>query len=324
MSARAGTKLYLKIGVHTIMEKTNSVQKNHKLLDHPILAGAVIILIKMALVNLFFFLVAYVIDWNPKDPFLQGLIDFFTSVIPAILLTLFVKYRLGDNFRLGFNRKYLLQGLILFVWVVVPQLILAGMSLFTYNGTLAPAAFLTALLAGFGPGISEELLTRSIALGNMERCWREKKDMIYKTVIFSAMIFGLMHIVNIVFALVRGLDMTNVIPQVINQVIYNFGIGIFYGAVYMRTHNIWPCIIAHSLFDACSGIISATGDATSAGTDNAVETIISGNFSWMRVIATIGYLVVYAGVGLFLIRPKKHEEILSRWSDGTSSPGQAL
>jgi hypothetical protein len=78
--------------------------------------------------------------------------------------------------------------------------------------------------------------------------------------------------------------------------------GIFFSAVYLRTGNIWPLIIVHSLHDLLA--FSASAGITAMGVGEFPD--------W-----TTGYLILIeaamAVCGLYMLRKSKRAEIIELW-----------
>lgn len=122
-----------------------------------------------------------------------------------------------------------------------------------------------ALLLGITPGVTEEILCRIIPLSfAMKSPEREKR--VQPAVVFTSLIFGLGHIINIF----SGAD----IVTTLFQVLYATGTGFLFGTVYIRTGNMWITIILHSLTDfifflgkdsqLSGGVLSESTGASSA------------------------------------------------------------
>ena len=94
------------------------------------------------------------------------------------------------------------------------------------------------------------------------------------------------------------------ISSTLIQVAYAMGVGMLFGAVYLRTGNILVTMIAHFSFDFLEFIRSDL--SASAG---AMQTMGIGD--WITIAA--GAL---AGViGILLTRKKYHAEIMEVWKD---------
>lgn len=154
--------------------------------------------------------------------------------------------------------------------------------------------FVIALLSALTPGFTEEMAFRGLGVANFMRRAKTGKDI---RVIFwlSSITFGLVHILNIT----AGGDVFSCVIQSF----YAIGIGMIFGAVYLRTGNLWPTIIAHASLDYLEFL---RGDLDVSG---GVMTGL-GVGDWV----TIAACVVGAVVALILMNKKHDEEILALWS----------
>ncbi len=100
---------------------------------------------------------------------------------------------------------------------------------FDISGDLPPRSL--SLLTSF-PSIFEEVAFRGIVLTVFLSKYSERKS-----IIFSALGFGLMHLLN----LANGADLV----WVVGQVVWAFIIGLFYGYVFIRTRSLLPPMIVH-------------------------------------------------------------------------------
>ena len=95
-------------------------------------------------------------------------------------------------------------------------------------------------LRAFAPGFSEEVAFRGLGVANYMRTAKSEKDIM--TIFWlSSVFFGLVHLTNI-FA---GGDPFGVVIQSI----YCIGVGMVFGAVYLRTGNLWVIMVAHMTLD---------------------------------------------------------------------------
>ncbi|MCK5444611.1 MAG: CPBP family intramembrane metalloprotease [Rhodospirillaceae bacterium] len=85
-------------------------------------------------------------------------------------------------------------------------------------------------------GVSEEALSRGIIL----RAMLQKGP--WTALIFMSVLFSVGHFSNLFFEDFTGLEMAE-------KLLNTFGFSILYGAVFLRTFNIWPLIILHSIHD---------------------------------------------------------------------------
>lgn len=151
-----------------------------------------------------------------------------------------------------------------------------------------------ALLISLAPGFGEEMTFRGLAVANFMRVAKSPKDI--KLIFWvSSVIFGLVHIANIRV----GADVT----ASLIQSVYAIGVGMLFCAVYLRSGNLWPTIIAHASVDFMELL---RGDlAASGGTMTSI-----GAGDWI----TIGASAVAVVIALILMNKKHDEEIMALWN----------
>lgn len=211
-------------------------------------------------------------------------------ILLALIIILVMKKSSQGKFRFGFQKYNLWPSIALAslsLLVVLDNIVensLAGRSLQnTFPGIVI------ALLAGFAPGFFEEVVCRGVVLTNMMQRWNQKNGYLMKSVLASGIAFGLVHLFNLMNGDVMG---------TLLQVCYASGIGIFFGAVFARTRNLWGTIILHSLVDFSEYMFLGEPETT-------VLTIV------ISIVITIAYTLT----GLYLIRSEKQEEILALWEE---------
>jgi membrane protease YdiL (CAAX protease family) len=111
---------------------------------------------------------------------------------------------------------------------------------FDLSGDLPPGS--PSLLISF-PSIFEEVVFRGIVLTIFLSKYSERKSIIY-----SSVGFGLMHLLN----LMMGRDLV----WVMGQVVWTFTIGLFYGYVFVRTRSLLPAMIVHYLSNVFIGSLA--------------------------------------------------------------------
>lgn len=159
----------------------------------------------------------------------------------------------------------------------------------------------TVIISGIAPGIFEEIFFRGIVISYLMKFFRNSKY-ILTVVIVSALIFGIIHLFNGLLG--APLDVT------IFQFFYSFAMAVLFGAVYLRTGNIWVPIILHSLTDICAFCctsIAADGVITAGFTLDLVSIII--------IIASIISIVL----GIYYVRSSKCEDIIKIWDEKWSN-----
>ena len=92
-------------------------------------------------------------------------------------------------------------------------------------------------------GANEEIWMRSLVLNSFINKYGTGKRMLWKSIIMSAIIFGLIHIPNLFF-----MEPLTVAVQVINAM----SAGILFAVIFVKCKNIWAGIIVHAIVDWCS------------------------------------------------------------------------
>lgn len=103
-------------------------------------------------------------------------------------------------------------------------------------------AIISGLIIAVGTGIIEELLFRSQVLEEFL-----KKKSPFKAILYSSLIFGSVHLLNI--------SSLGSIPTILVQVVYTFFLGLVLGFVYINTKNIIIPITFHILFNFVNDIL---------------------------------------------------------------------
>ena len=152
---------------------------------------------------------------------------------------------------------------------------------------------LLGVIAGLAPGVSEEVIFRGVLISYVMKFFKSSKG-IYGVLIVSALLFGLAHLGNVGAA---PLDAT------IFQVFYASAIGILFGAVYLRTGNLWVLIFCHALNDIIVAAFTTNGLVADALVWNASN------------IATAIISIIVIILGFYYVRSSKHDEIIEVWEE---------
>ena len=153
------------------------------------------------------------------------------------------------------------------------------------------------VLAAFMAGICEETIYRGIGTSYLMRQWRDEKKIIPAMIITSA-VFGMIHLVN----LATGSPLVMVLPQVINAGV----MGMLLCAVYLRSGNLIPVMVLHTLNDF--GKFMFVDIIEEGGGFSETTTLSSAD--WISLAVS---MIVYLGIALYLVRPSKRKEIRALW-----------
>lgn len=156
-------------------------------------------------------------------------------------------------------------------------------------GALSLSLALTAIMAG----VAEEVCFREVGISYMARQWRDENKIIPMALI-SAVAFSLIHLTTF-----GSFDHAG---DLLLQVLMTVLLGIFFSAVYLRTGNIWPLIIAHSLHDLLA--FSADEGVTAMGVEDFPDWVTGAMFVAEAAMAICG---------LYMLRKSKRTEIIELW-----------
>lgn len=92
-------------------------------------------------------------------------------------------------------------------------------------------------------GMNEEIWMRGLILNALIRKYGESHKGIWKSLLISALIFGAIHIPNLFF-----MNLMTLFVQVVNAAAG----GILFGAIYIKSKNLWAGITIHAIVDWCS------------------------------------------------------------------------
>lgn len=229
-----------------------------------------------------------------KESFLYQINDDISRLIIAGLLMLILPIFFREKCNFGFKGGLPKLGILLALpALIVPVWNLLQIKLYDAPLVAGTTAVIAAIFHGIGPGVSEEVFCRGFTVSNLMRIWKDKPNRIFLSVLVSGAAFGLLHAVNVI---VTGDAFAAII-----QVIYTAAIGIFYGAVFIRSRNVWGVILMHTLTDI-----------------SAFIAVFDGNVSGMDIAFCAVGSLIFIAIALYLIRPAKRAEIDALWEDGWS------
>lgn len=225
----------------------------------------------------------------PKTLPWQYLSESVLIIVPIALVFLF-----------GFSRTFksgsLLRGLLCLLPFIIWELLM--LVSFFLNNLGNPEAnwkpwYLIAygIFTVVGIGIREECIYRAVIQNIVAKKYAKSVKGIWITAIVAAIIFGLCHVPNLLF----GMNPLAVLSQVVTATF----IGLLFGAVYLRSGNIWTLILVHTLIDTTSLAKSIFLDSSDIEIANRLS------FSWELLI----FHMILLGLAAFLLRPSKCKQI---------------
>jgi membrane protease YdiL (CAAX protease family) len=139
--------------------------------------------------------------------------------------------------------------------------------------------FFVALLTG----VFEELMCRGILYNVINNKYK-----LHAAVLLSAAIFGVVHFINLI---------SQSLAETAVQVLFAFGAGVLFAAVYARCKTVWAGVLLHGLVN-----FSEYAATTLAPVEQSNETLIA--------IFEVVFAVAAICIGLYLIRKKKTADIM--------------
>lgn len=164
-----------------------------------------------------------------------------------VLCSLLFIRLLGLQDTAGFSRKGYVKGMV----YGSPFLIIGIASVFVSNigvdfGALRHISVANSVLFTINMlfvGMNEEIWMRALVLNALMRKHGDTYSGIWKSLLISALIFGAIHLPNIFF-----MDPLTLLVQVVNAAAG----GVLFGAIFIKSKNIWSGITIHALVDWCS------------------------------------------------------------------------
>lgn len=143
------------------------------------------------------------------------------------------------NFGTGI-KKYGLSGLLIFAISSIAFYV--GLKPFDNEPSV-----LKILIEGFvyyiGVAFIEELYIRGLLLNIIEKVLRKNKYATIYAIVISSLIFGIGHIFG---------TLGSSLLTIICKVLWTIGLGLYLGAIYKKTNNLWVSIALHAVIDFCA------------------------------------------------------------------------
>ena len=225
-------------------------------------------------------------------PELMAIVYMFIGVAVSSLL---YKWWFSPEFEGAFKGGNIKEGMLMNLWFIIYWIIAGIAMVIDKTFELKPLTMQT-LRACLAAGFVEEIAFRHGIASTMLRN-RNQKDQLIKVIVVSSLVFGLIHLSNIA----AGADLLHTFSQVITS----FCLGIFFAAVYVRSGNILPSIILHTVHDiyaiCTSEAISETG-------------IVTGGLSLSDHIDLLCCIALAALAIVRFLSPEHREKIVRLWN----------
>lgn len=259
--------------------------RSHKILNHPIAAMILLLLWGMT----FYQTIGSIIQFALGETFTG-----FGAAIGAVIALFIHKAWFSPEFKGSVGKLEFRAKDVMYVYLgFAAMLILMDLANFFGNGVAFLMASLgTALMAGIG----EEMALRVLPMSVMMRDWMDEKHIPFITY-STSILFGLIHFLN----MLKGAALSVTLWQFISAV----GIGVLFGAIYIRTGNIVLCMILHAIHDMLAFMVVGATDS------NGVILQMSAYDAATSII--VG--VVGIALGTYLIRKSVRADIIEVWKE---------
>ena len=240
----------------------------------------------------------------------------FHHITLALLCIIMMREAYQGRFRMGFRTKRFGAGILMCWPALIFVLFNLGSNLCI--GRIYPESLIMELMRNVSIGLFEEVVVRAVLVGHMMYHWRNSRRRVFQTVLWSSVLFGVLHIGN---------ALENPMGTLI-QIFYAMGCGVMFAAIYIRTRNLWSCILVHALVDFSANItnifVPVQLDAEAYAGSMSGLTYFLPTFAPDSILSVwsglslFGILVGTAlgiGAGIFLLRRSKAAEIADLWAD---------
>ncbi|MEP0265264.1 CPBP family intramembrane glutamic endopeptidase [Dokdonia sp.] len=178
------------------------------------------------------------------DYFSEFQIEYFVLTLKMLLLFIigFIGIKKVDLLSLsGISRtdkwSFKLLNAIPIYLFIVGILSFIGNDISQVHGSNVLLLLTACLMVGF----AEEFIFRGLLLPLFIKKYQGHKKGVFLSIFFSALFFGLSHLIN--------LSVNDNIPQVLAQVIFATFMGIFFATVLLKTNKLVPIAITHGLIN---------------------------------------------------------------------------
>lgn len=156
--------------------------------------------------------------------------------------------------------------------------------------------FVYALLVG----LVEEALCRGVLLTGLCLAFKNRRYGYQEALAISSGIFSSWHLVNL-------LARPSLIWATLAQIVFAFAAGLYFGAVFLRTKNLWATAFLHAMFDF--GVYAWLPFSSKA------RESLEEDSSYMKVLLYVFLALLLAGAALILIRKTKRQEMDDLWKE---------
>jgi len=267
-----------------------TIRRKHVLLSIPVL-GAILLIIHSFVAASFIFKIPGAIIEKLIGTEEYGLTS-LTSAIGAIIILLIHKRWFRDEFKGCLRKDY---GDTKFKIMVIAYIVFdVTVMLCSFIGHSLAIPTLNLTFMAINAGIFEEVTFRALPISLAMRSNDNKKCIIIAVAVSSVM-FGVIHSLNVL----GGGDLFGMIIMVVR----NFGVGVLYAAIFLRTGNILITIAMHAFHDyiAFLPFLGSTDVTTQA-------------ISTLNTVLVVVYTILTVVVAVLLLKGHS-DEIMAVWRE---------
>ena len=171
----------------------------------------------------------------------------FNFIIIGVITFLTLKY-LCPSWKLGLNKNELKNGFKKYgiigavVGIISGIAFYMGLTPFNYSPTIWKV-LIEGIIYYIGVALVEELYVRGFLLNLIEKLCYKKKNNTIIAIILSSVILGLGHIFGV---------LGQSIIIIITKIVWTIAMGMYFGAIYKKTNNLWLPIILHFIINVCA------------------------------------------------------------------------
>lgn len=231
-----------------------------------------------------------------KTPYSYDVAFFKLSL--ALLVILMMKAMYSGAFCFHMRTKNMWKGLVL-LWPALLFLFYNVMGDVLRAERVVPETLLMVVISNMITGFYEEVIMRGMLLGHMMEHWKGTDRRVLKSVVATSVLFGAVHLGNLVYGAVF---------DTLLQVCYATIFGLVFAAAYLRTKNLWACILVH-------GIVDVSGSLYTIYYAPGEEITYYGSMGFLKFILMIVFMIVSLIGILFELRKKKRAEINELWNE---------
>lgn len=261
--------------------------------------------------NPIFIVVIFLLGFFGVNSFKQELIEYLNSqdydisktkhIVTIAFNTLYTlvsfyfikKYELINLAGLGSQFKFKNWYLIIFP-LYIAYINFSGLENIPYD-SISGLNYVLFLLWALSVGFSEEFMLRGFVQSMFLKHYGTSKKGIYFSVIGSAIIFGLLHLLRFDKGLYGE----------ITQVLFATFIGTMFGAILLRTNKLWPLILVHAIIDVFGNLDIFKIAKETTETPSLEAQLANSLLICLVVLPCFIY-------GLILLRKVKTEDVLKK------------